>query len=292
MNNILIKNLSVSVAWANIHSWDSGATLPQQGVSGYALWLGLSNTVEIVTSEKNLSLRPGIAMLIPPNLKRTISTPDGASWLSIGINARVFREINPLESLELPVIWEPPRQERRTMDGWMRQIVREWWKDAPSKKISLPSKGHTRYLPSNPLTILASDGLAQALFSLCWRYIADPTQHPEPHRSASPSWLPGLLEQVAQSPFVTVNELSDASGLSPAQFRRLFHQSVGISPMAFLTERRLETACNLLATTELTINEIASQVGISSVSYFTRLFTRTFGTSPGQYRQQIRQPGL
>jgi AraC-like DNA-binding protein len=83
---------------------------------------------------------------------------------------------------------------------------------------------------------------------------------------------------------LTVRDLADAAGLSPAHFSRAFHRAFGESPHAYLLTRRLERAAALLRTTDWSVADICCEVGLSSVGSFTTTFTRTYGRSPATYR--------
>jgi len=58
--------------------------------------------------------------------------------------------------------------------------------------------------------------------------------------------------------------------------------------MEWLNERRLQTACHLLASTSETVSEIAETCGFASPFYFSRVFRRHFGQSPINYRKTQR----
>jgi AraC-like DNA-binding protein len=83
---------------------------------------------------------------------------------------------------------------------------------------------------------------------------------------------------------LTVGDLAQAAGLSPAHFSREFRRTFGESPHAYLLTRRLERAAALLRATDRTVAEICIDVGLSSVGSFTTSFRRIFGTSPTAYR--------
>ena len=70
-------------------------------------------------------------------------------------------------------------------------------------------------------------------------------------------------------------------------FLRLFKQSVGTTPHAYLTEIRLRNAKKLLETTSLSIAEIAERSGFESVSHFQVLFKKKTGMGAAKYRKEI-----
>ena len=58
----------------------------------------------------------------------------------------------------------------------------------------------------------------------------------------------------------------------------------GMSPIDYLTTVRINRACFLLRNSSNNINEIAYSVGYSDPKYFSRVFKRTMGVTPTQYK--------
>jgi AraC-like DNA-binding protein len=73
-------------------------------------------------------------------------------------------------------------------------------------------------------------------------------------------------------------------GLAPNYFHRRFHSLFGTTPFNFMLAQRLNQARRLLASTDLSIKEVASAVGYDDPPYFTRVFTRQLQMSPTTYR--------
>ena len=73
--------------------------------------------------------------------------------------------------------------------------------------------------------------------------------------------------------------------LSESHFRSLFRQQRGQPAGAWLRERRMDEARRLLASTGLTLKEIAAQLGYSDVVSFNRAFGQHHGTPPGKFRR-------
>ena len=83
---------------------------------------------------------------------------------------------------------------------------------------------------------------------------------------------------------LTVADLARSAGLSPAHFSREFRRAFGESPHVYLLTRRLERAAAMLRTTDHSVADICSEVGLSSVGSFTTTFKRVYGRSPTAYR--------
>ncbi|HHF3409190.1 TPA: helix-turn-helix transcriptional regulator [Vibrio alginolyticus] len=73
-------------------------------------------------------------------------------------------------------------------------------------------------------------------------------------------------------------------GASLTTFKELFNEHYGISPRAWISERRLLHAHKLLLTSKMSIVDVAMEAGFSSQSYFTQSYRRRFGTTPSRVR--------
>ncbi len=83
---------------------------------------------------------------------------------------------------------------------------------------------------------------------------------------------------------ILLGDLARAAKLHPTYFSDRFRDLVGVRPLEYLTQRRMERAQYLLLTTRAEIKEVAAQVGIPDAAYFTRVFARFYGRSPSDYR--------
>lgn len=85
----------------------------------------------------------------------------------------------------------------------------------------------------------------------------------------------------------TLPLLAERAGLRSDYLCHLFSEIVGLSPMKYLTQRRLEMATNLLRRTPQLIGEIGAAVGWTDANYFARRFHDKFGISPSNYRARF-----
>jgi AraC-like DNA-binding protein len=81
-----------------------------------------------------------------------------------------------------------------------------------------------------------------------------------------------------------VRRLARVSGVSEAHFARSFKEAFGLPPHRYLLTRRIEKATALLRDTDLSITEIAFQIGWSSLGTFGRTFRDVTGKSPAEFR--------
>jgi AraC-like DNA-binding protein len=84
----------------------------------------------------------------------------------------------------------------------------------------------------------------------------------------------------------TVEELGQHAGMSRSIFALRFKETVGVSPMQYLTRWRMLLAGDRMANTSDSISEIAQSLGYESASAFTKAFKKIMGCSPRQYSRR------
>ncbi|MGL4608166.1 MAG: helix-turn-helix domain-containing protein [Trueperaceae bacterium] len=84
---------------------------------------------------------------------------------------------------------------------------------------------------------------------------------------------------------ISVKELAGLVELSEFHFSRAFKATLGESPYRYLLRRRLEVAKHLLLTTQMSLAEVALDVGFSSQAHFSSTFKRLLGTTPGEVKK-------
>lgn len=79
--------------------------------------------------------------------------------------------------------------------------------------------------------------------------------------------------------------LASLCGLSEDHFIRRFREELGQTPAQYIIEKRVAAASRLLLHTTASIERVAAQTGFANRHYFSRVFTRHLGVSPGRYRR-------
>jgi transcriptional regulator GlxA family with amidase domain len=87
---------------------------------------------------------------------------------------------------------------------------------------------------------------------------------------------------------VSINALAEHMGMSSRTLNRRFHNAIGLSPLAYLQSLRIGEARDLLRHSNLSVSEIAWQIGLNDVSYFAKMFREHAGMSPLKYRGAVR----
>lgn len=81
--------------------------------------------------------------------------------------------------------------------------------------------------------------------------------------------------------------LSNLCGVSYSYFKRLFIMKFQLSPIKYITKRRISYACDLLVSNKYSVSDISSMTGYSDVYYFSRVFKENTGMSPSEYKKNV-----
>jgi len=84
---------------------------------------------------------------------------------------------------------------------------------------------------------------------------------------------------------ITYDTLSKELHLSSAYITRCVKKTYNCTPLEYLQKIRMETAVNLLISTNFSIEEVAIHAGYKTASYFSKTFSDTYGISPLKYRK-------
>ncbi len=88
---------------------------------------------------------------------------------------------------------------------------------------------------------------------------------------------------------ITLDILAKKFDISVRSLNRRFKHATGKSPMQYLQQIRMENACELLKTSNLSISEVAYNVGYPDNSYFSAQFRKAMSVTPKEYRNLVRK---
>lgn len=88
-----------------------------------------------------------------------------------------------------------------------------------------------------------------------------------------------------------LDTLAGIAGLSKYHFLRMFRTTYGRTPAAYLSERRIERAQDLLRTTNLTVTEVCFAVGFASLGSFSSRFSAVTGETPRDFQKRYAATG-
>ena len=87
---------------------------------------------------------------------------------------------------------------------------------------------------------------------------------------------------------INLEDAASEAGISPFHFLRLFSGVLGVTPHQYLVRSRLRHAARLLADDNISVTDIAYDVGFGDLSNFVRTFHRAAGVSPRKFRAASR----
>ncbi len=132
-----------------------------------------------------------------------------------------------------------------------------------------------------------AESMATALAAHLLRNYSTRKHSLQEHEDGLPKYkLKQALEYINShlSENVSLAAISEELGMSQYYFCRLFKQSTGATPHAYLISQRVERSKQLLKQRELTINVIAIECGFANPSHFAKHFKKHTGLSPKQFR--------
>lgn len=95
-----------------------------------------------------------------------------------------------------------------------------------------------------------------------------------------------LMHRRSEQPW-TVETLARQVGMSRSRFAERFRDLMGMGPMAYLSDWRLQKALTLLHDPRASVQQVASLIGYDSPAAFTRAFSSKFGLAPTEYRREM-----
>ncbi len=122
----------------------------------------------------------------------------------------------------------------------------------------------------------------------CGRFDPSHLQHPDRER------LEAVLRHIDRhlSEPITRAMLASLANLSESRFHDVFKGVMGVAPLDYVQNRRMQLARKLLINSSLGVGQIAMRCGYEDPGYFSRLFRRTQGVAPGAFRTSVRESGF
>lgn len=96
-----------------------------------------------------------------------------------------------------------------------------------------------------------------------------------------------LKEHLAEN--IYLDKVAEEAGMSKFHFCRIFKESLGMSPMQFLTISRIERAKALLRKSGASITSVIYTVGFNDISGFNRQFKKVTGMTPSTFKESLKR---
>ncbi len=134
--------------------------------------------------------------------------------------------------------------------------------------------------------------LIQSLFSHIWLLVTENTVKLK-HKKTKDRNLSVLKDmllfiQKHYTNKITLEDIAKSGSVSKSTCLLIFKKYLQDTPTNYLIGYRLKKAANLLKETDLSVSEIAFEVGFQGASYFTETFRKYYGYSPSEYRKGIK----
>jgi len=127
----------------------------------------------------------------------------------------------------------------------------------------------------------------------CYRLLGYLMQFSTPIKQAPHKGIQAALTYITEhyAEPISVSKLAALSNMSPSNLYATFQKKLGNSPISYLNHYRLSLAADQLTETDQTVSEISYSVGINDALYFSKLFKKTYGVTPREYRRTFRNGG-
>jgi AraC-like DNA-binding protein len=176
-----------------------------------------------------------------------------------------------------PVVDAMRRARLLSADNAVRHMAMATWLDAKLEavhtRIREARPGFDPELSARALSVLAAwheAGRARTAPSPIVRAVAEAERRLAEHL-AEPTKIPVLAKQL---------------GVAYSHFRRVFKRHTGFAPWQYVLHLRLAQARRLLASRDITLDELAAQLGFSSAFHLSVAFKRAYGVPPDHWRRQ------
>lgn len=245
----------------------AGWSLSRTEYASHTLAFIESGSCAVRMGEEELTLQPGDVFYVPPNFPVAVRTDTGirASWLMFDIVLEDWAEnLQPLDRLPWPVRFRS-RTEAQVWRTIAERIVTYWWRPVSEARL-LYQAAFLELLAR--LHAWARDEGALSL---------DRTQEAV---MKARRWI----EAHADRP-ITLEEVAQAAAMSKYHLLRVFKEAVGMPPLQYHRQLRLQLAHRLLEMPHIPISEVAARVGYASSTSFTKAFKKEYGLAPSQMRR-------
>ncbi len=238
----------------------------RRGICGFVFCVEGVGEFRFDGEKEPFVLKPGQLIFLPANSAYTVCAPQGERFRHITVNFHVT-EVTYEKGSFIAGIFEGGKVYASSLNAasGFRNILDR-----------LLSVWHTK---NYGFAVLAKS----MVYELTYQYFSDVGQShamTESYRRLLPAKMV-LDERFAED--ISIKELSDLCGFSETHFRRLFTATFGISPLSYRIGKRIQAAKDLLLTGDYPVSVVAETVGFDDANYFSRIFRKQTGMSPGSF---------
>ncbi|MEN7973488.1 MAG: AraC family transcriptional regulator [Verrucomicrobiota bacterium] len=245
------------------------------------LWLVFAGEGELLTRNGRVSLRPGVCLWLRPGwiYKVKYSNPENLMdnyFIHFDLLDRQGKKLS-ISSLPPEELHPPDIELAEANVRWIVQtILKIQHEDAMAES---PRNG-----PEIEAVTMLLTGFLMQLDAHSDGDFGPTDATATYHRTAMFEAATRLAESTQKQPRIA--ELAKELGYGTDHFTRVFRHIIGSTPKAYALSARIHRAAMLLRNPDLSVNEIATQVGYESVYAFSSQFKRSTSLSPTEYRKK------
>ncbi len=236
---------------------------------------------DLVLDERTVKYETDMLSLIPANYPHTTLSPDLNFWEYIFFDVdQIVRQIYPGNPTKQREAVEIIDKSADLLYGYqhpdMVEVIKRVMEEMRDKR---------------PYYIETVNSLLKAFVLMVIRYqstrAADKSIMVEGDDDAAMMTIRPALEYIDRnySDNIKVSELSKACSMSEAHFRRIFGETINMSPVDYLNLVRIQKACQIMNKTDHSMEVVASECGFTTFSTFNRNFRKFLNTSPYQWKK-------
>lgn len=261
---LLADQATITLGVCTLQSWRTGYTLEERTVPDHNFIYVLQGKLTWDIAGHPHLLTPGQFVIVPPQIPhRGWSTTRRVTFVSIHVDATVGGQ-DLFSLLHVPI----QQQTRLTsrLHHYFQGAAREFSRPAQADSL-----------------VMLQSWARLVLLEMFRENAARGTLQCPAVDAVVQMMLHDIELLICQR--VHLGDLARQSGYSPQHLNRLFRKNLGLTPMKYLMQRKLEYAAELLQQNVLTVSAIARKVGITDQAYFSRIFRQKFAASPADFRR-------
>lgn len=229
----------------------------------------LGGHTQVTLEEKRCETEQGSLVLIPPGTVHGITSLDTSCCLDLKFSCS--------EALAARITGLP--RYLKAVDDHANSLIRNIFEEAVGQEPDYDEIINIRLYELLILLLRQQSGGETGQAAVCYSLSAP--DHENIRRALQ------IVEEELETP-LRVADLAERCGYSENYFRQVFRQSVGMAPNAYINQRKIAKAKELMLYSEQNVTQIAEQLGYQSIHYFSRLFKKVSGITPTDYINRVK----
>ena len=238
-------------------------------------------------SNKSVHLCPGHLYIIPAYTLHSCECDGPFTHYYLHVYEGFKNEMNMMERYDFPTEVAGGNDEERILQRMCEQLPH-----AELPESNPQAYDNATYLSSfierfRDMPLWQKMELRGAILMLFSRFM----QQAVPHVWTNDDRMKRVLDYIHSNIGRTVDndELANVACLTKPYLIRVFKREFHTTPIQYINRKKVEHAQLLLYTTDMPVKEIAYALGFSDHSYFIRMYRKTLGITPQEYREQMRK---